>query len=95
MSGVICPESNKVWSVDVKAVRGYSSLVVNNVKPSVDHIIVLVIYNDKFDVVEYMPEMFVVPSLEVEAITSYFKSEKRIMKNALTRYKSGWEYLQS
>lgn len=92
---VICPENNKVWSIDVKAVRGYSSLVVNNVKASADHIIVFAIYNDKFEQVEYMPELFVVPSLEVDSITSLFKKEKRVMKNALLKYKSKWSYLQS
>jgi hypothetical protein len=91
---VICPRTNTTRSVDVKAVRGYSSLVVNNVKTSVDHIVVFVIFNSKLEDPEYMPDIFIVPSLEVESITSHFKKEKRVMKNVLEKYKSKWEIFQ-
>ncbi len=89
---VICPKTNKAWSVDVKAVKGYSSLVVNNVKSSADHIIVFVIYNNKLEDPSYMPDIFIVPSLEVESITSHFKKEKRVMKSVLEKYEGKWEY---
>lgn len=91
---VIYPKTNKTWSVDVKSVKGYSSLVVNNVKASADHIVVFVIFNEKLQDPEYMPDIFVVPSLEVESITSHFKKEKRVMKNALEKYKSKWDIFQ-
>jgi hypothetical protein len=91
---VICPKTNKTWSVDVKAVKGYSSLVVNNVKASSDHIVVFVVFNEKLQDPGYMPDIFVVPSLEVESITSHFKKEKRVMKSALEKYKGRWDIFQ-
>ena len=89
---VICSVSNKTWSVDVKAVKGYSSLIVNNVKTSAEHIIIFVIYNNKLEDPSYMPDIFIVPSLEVETITSHFKKEKRVMKSVLETYKNKWDY---
>lgn len=80
-------------SIDVKAVRGYSSLVVNNIKVSKNHFIVFVIYNDKFEDIMIFPDIFIVPSNEVPAITSHFKEEKRVMKGSLEKYKDNWKIL--
>lgn len=92
---VIDPGTQKALSVDVKAVKGYSSLVVNNVKASGDHYVVFVVFNNKLDDPSYMPDFFIVPSLEVESITSYYKEEKRVMKSKLDVYKNRWDYLKS
>lgn len=91
---VIDPDTSIACSVDVKAVKGYSSLVVNNVKASKDHYIVFVIFNSKLNDPTYMPDIFVVPSLEVESITSHYKEEKRVMKSKLDIYKDKWSYLK-
>lgn len=92
---VIDPISSKASSVDVKAVKGYSSLVVNNVQVSLDHFIVFVIFNERLDDLSYMPDIFIVPSLEVPSITSHYKEEKRVMKSKLDIYKNRWDYLKS
>ena len=92
---VIDPDTSKASSIDVKAVKGYSSLIINNIKPSSDHFIVFVTFNEKLDDPVYMPDIFVVPSLEVESITSYFKEEKRVMKSKLDIYKNRWDYLRN
>lgn len=91
---VIDPGTSKASSIDVKAVKGYSSLIINNIKPSSDHFIVFVTFNEKLNDPVYMPDIFVVPSLEVESITSYFKEEKRVMKSKLDVYKNRWDYLK-
>ena len=92
---VIDPISSKASSIDVKAVKGYSSLVVNNVRASSDHFIVFVIFNERLDDPSYMPDIFIVPSLEVPSITSHYKEEKRVMKSKLDIYKNRWDYLKS
>lgn len=82
-------------SVDVKAVRGYSSLVVNNVKANENHYIVFVVYNGKFEQLNVLPKFYIVPSrdlFELELISS-FKNEKRVMKGKLENYKDKWEYI--
>lgn len=91
---VIDPENQRALSVDVKAVKGYSSLVVNNCKASEDHIIIFCIFNERLDDPTYMPDMYVVPSMELGGITSHYKQERRVMKSKLEAYKNKWEYLK-
>jgi hypothetical protein len=80
-------------SIDVKSVRGYSSLVVNNVEPNIDHFLVFVIYNNKFDDLSIEPDIFVVPSVELPSITETYGQEKRVMKGSLDNYKNAWHYI--
>ena len=91
----VIQENGNPISVDVKAVRGYSSLVVNNIKTHEYHYIVFVIYNNKFEDVLTQPEVFIVPSLEVTSITQNFKEEKRVMKGSLEKYLNNWSVLRA
>ena len=81
-------------SIDVKAVRGYSSLNVNNVaKGSKDHVLVFVVFNNKFDDIKTFPDVFIVPSLKLAKLTKAWKEEKRVMKGALMPFKDQWEHI--
>lgn len=82
-------------SVDVKAVRGYSSLVVNNVKTHANHFIAFVIYNNKFENLLTQPEVYIVPSLKVPSITQHFKEERRVLKGSLDNYLNNWSALRA
>lgn len=82
-------------SVDVKSVRDYSSLVVNNINISENHFIVFVIYKKKFDSLNLMPDIYILPSiklLEPNMITIY-KNEKRVIKHSIEKYKNEWSYI--
>lgn len=85
--------NGKTISVDVKSVRGYTSLVVNNVVAQDGHYLVFVVYNDKFEKLDIYPDVFIVPSLHLPKLVKIFKKEKRVMKNSLLSYKDKWEYL--
>lgn len=80
-------------SIDVKAVRAYSSLVVNNVTVKEGHYIAFVIYNNKFEDVSILPEVFIVPSNDVPEITKHWGKEKRVMKGSLLPFKNQWHLL--
>lgn len=80
-------------SVDVKAVRGYSSLIVNNVIKKESHYIAFVVYNNKFEDINIIPEVFIVPSSEVIKIAKHFKKQKRVMKGDINKYKNKWDNL--
>jgi hypothetical protein len=84
---------DKAISIDVKAVRSYSSLVVNNVTAAPHHYIAFVIYNNKFEDLSVAPEVFIVPSVDVPAITRKFGEERRVMKGSLAIYKNNWQAL--
>lgn len=86
-------KDEKVLSIDVKSVRGYSSLVVNNVIEKENHYIVFVIYNGKFSDLESEPSIYIVPSSKIKEIENTFKKEKRVLKGNLKKYQNKWEYL--
>ena len=89
----VIKEDETSISIYVKAVRDYSSLVVNNVISKKNHFVVFVTYNKKFEKIDTMPEVFIVPSKDVIKITRKFKEEKRVMKGDLIDYKDRWDYL--
>lgn len=91
----IIKKNSSTVSVDVKAIRGYASWIVNNITAKKDHYIVFVTYNNKIDQINVLPEVFIVPSLEVPKLMKAFKEEKRVMKTPILRYKDKWEYLIS
>ncbi len=82
-------------SIDVKSVRGYSSLVVNNIESKIDHFIVFVIYKNKFSDLTSLPDIFIVPSTNLPKITSQWKDQKRVMKSSLIEYQNKWNNLIS
>lgn len=90
----VIKENGETLSIDVKAVRGYSSLVVNNVKPKKNHFLVFVIYNNRFEDLDSNPDIYIVPSQKIcEPLVSIFKTEKRVMKGKLAEYKDKWNLL--
>lgn len=91
----IVVSDEKAISIDVKAVRGYSSLVVNNVKSKPNHYLIFVIYNNKFEDVSIMPSVYIVPSEKVLEIAKEYKDEKRVMKGDLEQYQDKWDLLCS
>lgn len=82
-------------SIDVKAVRGYSNLPVNNISKTRDHFIVCVFYNNRFEELKVLPEVFVIPSLEIDECLSYFGDQVRIQKGSIpAKHKDNWSVLQ-
>lgn len=80
-------------TIDVKAVQGYSSLIVNNVASRHNHYIIFLIYNNKFEDLLVMPELYVVPSEHVKSITKSFGDQHRVFKGSLDIYKNNWQCL--
>ncbi len=91
----VTKKDDSVITIDVKAVQGYSSLIVNNVSSKPNHYIVFVVYNNKFRDINILPEFFVVPSVDIESLQKVFKTEKRIYKSDIVKYKNNWNILMS
>ena len=81
-------------SLDVKAVRGYTSLIVNNLTYKPDHYVSFVVYNDNFEKIECMPEVYIVPSLIVEQIKRDYNKQLRVMKGDIQGFKDQWELIK-
>lgn len=88
----VITDKGKSLSIDVKSVRGYSSLVVNNVIEAENHFIIFVIYKNKFSEVDVPPDIYIVPSFQIKEIKSSFGQQDRVMKGKLLNYKDKWEY---
>lgn len=87
--------NDKTLSIDVKAVQGYSSLIVNNVRAKHNHYVIFLIYNNKFADITAMPDLYVVPSKNIESLAKTYKDQKRIFKRSITSYKNKWSLLFS
>lgn len=81
-------------TLDVKAVRGYTSLIINNATYLPGHYIAFVVYNEKFDDVNVFPEVFIVPSEIVKDIKKTYKKEERVMKGDIIGYKDQWNLIR-
>ncbi len=81
-------------SLDVKAVRGYTSLIVNNITHSPNHYFAFVVYNEKFENIEYMPEIYILHSMMTKDIIKQYNKELRIMKGDILGYLNQWELLK-
>lgn len=79
--------------VDVKAVQGYSSLIVNNVSIEANHVIVFVVYNNKFADVRVTPDVYVVAAQDVALITSTYGDQSRVLKKNLAPHKNAWQII--
>jgi len=85
--------NDRTISLDVKAVQGYSSLIVNNVCASATHHLAFVVYNNKFNDLNTMPEVFILPSTAINEIQKCFKGQKRVFKGDILKYKDNWGIL--
>lgn len=80
-------------TIDVKAVKGFSSVIINNVVPIQNHFIVAVIYNDQLANLQTYPETFIIPSQEIESVESRWGTQRRLLKRNLGLFKDAWELL--
>lgn len=85
--------NNRAISLDVKAVQGYSSLIVNNVSKSSTHYVVLLIYNNKFDDLSASPDVYVMSSLDMGTVTRKFGDQLRVFKGDIKQHKNNWKCL--
>ena len=86
-------------SIDVKSVRAFDSVPVDNVVAKDNHYVVFVIYNNKFEDVLTLPEFYIVPSkYVVENRTKYDLKDGgerfNIFKKGIKDYINCWDLLK-
>ena len=86
-------QDDRAWTIDVKAVRGYSSWIVNNVVEKSNHFVVLLCYNNHFEDVNETPGVYVVPSGEMSSIIKTYGEQKRVFKESLSKYHDAWDLM--
>lgn len=90
---IIKKDGNPI-SLDVKAVRGYTSLIVNNLTYAAEHYVAFVVYNEKFEKIDYTPEVYIIPSLIVKDIRREYNKEHRVMKSDIIGFKDQWDLIK-
>ena len=90
-------EGKKV-SIDVKGLKNTTNWVVNPKLKRKDHFYVLVCYKNKFHQVDLSPEVFVIPSLEIDKLLTEWVGQPGVtgikysnVKNS--KYKDAWHFL--
>lgn len=85
--------NNVAISLDVKAVQGYSSLIVNNVTKDPSHFVVFLIYNNRFEDLSTTPDVYVMSSMDVAAVTKTFGDQRRVFKGDIEQHRNNWKCL--
>ena len=81
-------------SIDVKSVRSFDSIPVSNVREKDNLYIVVVIYNNKFERLDVLPDFYIMPSKVVIEKRKEFKGNHvDLFKKDIAEYKGKWELL--
>lgn len=91
---IIKAKNGSSVSVDVKSVRGYSSIVVNNVREAANHFIVVVVYKNKFADPTVLPDFYIIPSDKVAGLSENYNGQLRLLKGKIVDYQNKWKPLQ-
>jgi len=92
--GVIKEDGTRI-SIDVKSVRGYSSIPVDNIKVENNHFMVFVIYKNKFDDVSIMSKFYIVPCEVASRRKHIYGKHMRVHPiNDLKEYENAWNLLK-
>ncbi len=90
---IIKAKNGSSLTVDVKSVKSYSSIVINNVKSVNNHFIVVVVYNNKFPNIEILPDFYIIPSQKIQKLAENYSGQKRLLKSRIVNYEGKWDYL--
>jgi hypothetical protein len=97
---VVVPAPGKAITIDVKGLAGSTAWPVDNLKsPTKNHFIVFVSFKGKIGDLDELPEIYVVPSSEVENCIYYSPGGKRKVvqlgkaRQYWLKYKDGWDQI--
>jgi len=82
-------------TVDVKGLASKTNWPILPKLKKDNHFYVLVTYKDKFDKLVVLPEFYIIPSLEIENLITYWKNRSGITYKMLkdSKYKDAWDLL--
>ena len=88
------PEKGLI-TVDVKGLAGKTNWPILPKLKKDNHFYVLVTYLDKFENICILPEFYIIPSLEIDKLITYWKNRSGITYKMLkdSKYKDAWHLL--
>lgn len=90
---IIKSKKGRSITIDVKSVRGYSSIIVNNVISTPGHFIVVVVYKSKFTDPLTIPDFYIIPSNKISILQSNYNGRKRLLAGSIASFKNNWKPL--
>ena len=92
---IVANEDGKKISIDVKGLMGKTNWPIKPKLIREDHFYVLVTYLDKFQDLKITPEIYIIPSLEIESLVTNWKNRSGVTYKELknSRYKDAWDLL--
>ena len=95
---VVVHPNGKTITVDVKGLKNTTNWPLTPKLKSKDHFYILINYKNKFGDLFFLPEVFVIPSLEIDNLLSSWAGKPNVkcvgyrdIKNS--KYKDAWELL--
>jgi hypothetical protein len=92
---IVVNENGKKISIDVKGLVGKTNWPIKPKLIREDHFYVLVTYLDKFNELNVVPEVYIIPSVEVKDLISDWKNRSGITYKMLRdkNYRNAWNLL--
>lgn len=92
------PDGKRIVTIDVKGLKNTTNWPLHPKRKSKDHFYVLVSYLDKFGDLDSQPDVFVIPSLELDRVLSPWSGRPDVTAVAYHRiknskYKNAWPLL--
>lgn len=92
---IVANEDGKKISIDVKGLIGKTNWPIKPKLKKEDHFYVLVTYMDKFRDLKVIPEVFIIPSQEINILITNWKNRSGVTYKMLrnSKYKNAWDLL--
>lgn len=95
----IRPNDKKVITIDVKGLKNTTNWPLTPKRKEKNHYFILVAWRNKFDKIDFNPEVFVIPSIEINKVLSKWSGKPDVtcvgyskIKNS--KYKDAWNLLK-
>jgi len=92
------PDDRKNVTIDVKGLKNTTNWPLNPKRKAKDHFYILLSYRNKFGDLTSQPDVFVVPSLEIERVLSPWSGKPEVTgvgyhRIRSSKYKDAWHLL--
>jgi hypothetical protein len=94
----VIPEIGEAYTIDVKGLAGKTSWPVDNVRVKARHFVAFVCFLGKIEDPNIAPEMYIVPSEELDRLTYKAKGGRRVVQLSVmrrdgTKFRDGWKLI--
>ncbi len=92
---IVVNKEGKKISIDVKGLIGKTNWPLKPRLTREDHFYILVTYKDKFNDLDILPEVFIIPSKDISNLITNWENRSGVMYKDIkdSKYKNAWDLL--